>query len=185
MKPTLNIILSEEHLWTLKTRSLVRPDTVPSCGPDSNAGVNRARYWLVRCNCAILSAWRSRYSREQNDIRNLELQQRLRQEGYGVIGVRGRYAETGRKISTENSFLVFDFKQKPAETFFESIRSLSELYEQDSFLFKEAGEEKPAFVYGTNDDFGRGRKELLGPLHIGSRESGAFSSLRGSGFFFE
>ena len=75
--------------------------------------LNRSLYWLNNRNCAILTAWRGNYSRKENNERNQKLQLTLRDLGYCVIRVKGCYAEVGRPVEKENSFLVFDLDDTP------------------------------------------------------------------------
>ena len=51
--------------------------------------LHRSIDWLNSRNCAIISAWRSSYTRSEKDKRNRELQRTLREYGYGVIRVKG------------------------------------------------------------------------------------------------
>lgn len=127
---------------------------------DSNASINRAFYWFDRCDCAILTAWRKNKTRQQNDSDNRLLQQVLREKNYGVIKVRGYYAENGFNISKENSFLTVNFSGATRK-FFNDIRHLSESYNQDCFLFKKAGQNETPVLIGTNNDFGKGKIKRL------------------------
>ena len=135
-------------------------------------GINRSIYWLTHRNCAILSAWRGTYSRKENDKRNKELQQSLRSLGYGVIRVMGCYAEIGKPIEKENSFIAFDLSD--TDNFMENIYNLSEHYDQDCFLYKPIDEET-AYLIGTNDDYGKGKIDLVGYLHINNESTENFT----------
>ena len=135
---------------------------------------NRSLHWLRHRNCAILTAWRGKYSRKENDERNQELQQSLRSFGYGVIRVRGCYAEMGRSAEKENSFLVFDLEDTP--DFCDRIYEQSVRYEQDCFLYKPV-EEEMAFLIGTNEAFGIDRIESAGVMRINSSESDNYSEI--------
>lgn len=144
---------------------------------DLHYSLNRSVHWLGNRNCAILTAWRGNYSRKENQERNHELQESLRANGYGVIRVKGCYAEIGRAIEKEDSFLVFD--QTDSDDFLQQIYQLSEHYEQDCFLIKPA-DEKIAYLIGTNDSYGKLRISIAGVLHINSVEATNFSKV-GSG----
>ena len=133
---------------------------------DTNAGISRALHWFEKCDCAILTAWRKKEkTKKENKEDNRTLQQTLRINKYGVIKVKGYYPEIGNDLSNEESFFTVNF-EKNSDEFFSDIRILSEYYKQDCFLFKKAGTEERAFLYGTNDEFGKGRREDLGEFQI-------------------
>ena len=99
--------------------------------------------------------------------------------GYGVIKLQGFYAETGHDVSRENSFLVFD--KNDDSNFYANLRTLSEKYDQDCFLFK-AVDEDVAYLIGTNEDFIKTKGERIeaGRLRIGNLSAETFSKI-GSG----
>ena len=134
---------------------------------DNFSSVTRVLHWLELCDCAIISAWRKTKNREKNDSDNRELQESLRKGKYGVIKMRGYYPEKGQSFSNENSFLTINLEKETID-FFGEIKSLSENYEQDCFLFKKAGIEEQAILVGTNEDFGIGIIKPLGPLKLSS-----------------
>ena len=147
--------LSKEHFYKGSERN-----------NDTNAGISRAMHWFEKCDCAILTAWRkNEKTKERNKENNRTLQQTLRRNKYGVIKVRGYYPEIGSNLSREESFFSVNFERSTDE-FFSDIRILSETYNQDCFLFKKAGADEKAFLYGTNEEFGKGRREYLGELQI-------------------
>ncbi len=154
----------------------------PSSDNILNYGLNRSLYWLNNKNCAILTAWRGYYSRAENNHRNQELQNSLRNLGYGVIRVKGCYAEVGRPVEKENSFLVFDLDDTP--DFKDKIYEQSERYEQDCFLYKPLNKEV-AYLIGTNDDFGKGKIITAGALRINSSGAENFSEVASSRVSFE
>ena len=144
--------------------------------------LKRSIHWLTHRNCAIVTAWRGKYNRKANDARNNELQQKLRALGYGVIKVKGCYAEIGRPLEKENSFLVFDLDD--SKNFMQNIYDLSEYYEQDCFLYKPVDEEV-AYLVGTNDDYGKDRIDLAGYLTINSETADAFTKVASGIISFE
>lgn len=144
--------------------------------------LTRSVKWLNNRNCAILTAWRGYYSKKENNHRNKELQNSLRNLGYGVIRVRGCYAEIGRPIEKENSFLVFDLDDDPE--FKDNIYEQSEHYEQDCFLYKPLDKEV-AYLIGTNDDFGKGKIIPIGALRINSNNAENFSEIASGRVSFE
>ena len=147
-----------------------------------NYSLNRSVHWLNNRNCAIISAWRGKYNREENDKRNFELQKALRGYGFGVIRVKGCYPEIGKDVEKENSFLVIDLEDTP--DFAERIYEQSEHYEQDSFLYKPV-DEKTAYLIGTNDRFGKDRIDVAGILHINSLTAEQYSEIGTGRLSFE
>jgi hypothetical protein len=149
-----------------------------------NASLNRAVYWINKTDCANITAWRSGNKRAINDANNRELQETLRAMGYGVIKLQGFYAEVGKDVSKENSFLVFDRNNDP--DFYENLYKLSEKFNQDCFLYKPA-EEEVAYLIGTNEDFIRdnGERVAAGKLHIGSLSAKAYSEIGSGRISFE
>lgn len=155
--------------------------------PDGDSSVlryslNRTVYWLRNRNCAILSAWRGEFNRTENDRRNRELQLSLRELGYGVIRMKGCYAEVGKSIEKENSYLVFD--PEDSQDFRNRIYEHSEQYGQDCFLYKPVKEDN-AYLIGTNDDFGKDRIEPIGVLHINSVTAENYSEVGSGRISFE
>jgi hypothetical protein len=164
----LEIYLPTEDFVRLERFHAIEQVQAPSNDfSNSFGGLNRVLSWMTKCNCAILSGWRRENTREMNDENNSIIASALREFGYGVSRCRGYYPEGNKTVSTENSFFVFDYNNT-GPVFFNRIKTLSTQFEQDSFLFIEAGPGKRPYLYGTNDFFGIGRKEYLGPLHIGS-----------------
>jgi len=151
---------------------------------NSNANFSRALSWLLNRDCAMITAWRFGKKRDENDANNRNLQLRLRKFGYGVSKVRGYYAEVGHSWKFENSFLVFDLLGD-SKTFFNRLFGLSAEYEQDSFLYKKAGENEPAYEIGTNEDFGVSKRKLIGMLRIGNCESKSFTEIGTGRISFE
>lgn len=174
------IELPEEILHSLSEDKIIVENTHSKWG-DDNASLSRALGWLTKCDCAILTAWRSGKLRKENDDNNRELQLRLRSFGYGVSKVRGCYTEIGKPTTKENSFLVFA-KELGDKLFFDRIFSLSAHYEQDCFLYKPAGRTETAYLIGTNDNFISiyGHKKVAGKLRVAPLEAKEYSSI-GSG----
>jgi hypothetical protein len=104
--------------------------------------------------------------------------------GYGVIKLQGFYAEVGKDVSKENSFLVFDQNDDP--NFYENLYKLSEKFDQDSFLYK-AAEEDIAYLIGTNEDFIRdnGERVEAGRLRIGNLSAKIYSEIGSGRISFE
>ena len=154
----------------------------PNLDEELRHSLNRSIQWLKHRNCAILSAWRGKYNRKENDERNSTLQKKLRVLGYGVIRVKGCYAEIGRPLEKENSFLVFDLED--SKDFMQNIYELSEYNEQDCFLYKPVDEEV-AYLIGTNDDYGKDKIDLAGYMKINSETASAFTKVASGIISFE
>lgn len=179
----INISLPEKELKELENLDMLangsRNDSTLNVSYATNASLNRAVYWISLKNCATITAWRSENTRSANDANNRKLQETLRAMGYGVIKLQGFYAEMGHDVSKENSFLVFDKNDDP--DFYANLRTLSEKYDQDCFLFK-AVDEDVAYLIGTNEDFIKTKGERIeaGRLRIGNLSAETFSKI-GSG----
>lgn len=149
---------------------------------DLSYSLNRSIHWLNNRSCAIITAWRSDNTREENGRRNRILQQTLREYGYGIIRVKGCYAEIGKAVERENSFLVIDLKD--SEDFMGNIYCQSETYEQDCFLYKPK-DEHVAYLIGTNDKFGKGEISIAGIMRINSDNSENYSEVNSGKISFE
>ena len=143
----------------------------------------RANSWFNTRDCAIITAWRGGKSRKTNDDNNRKLQKRLRELGYGVTKITGWFPEKDKEVARENSFLTVNLNDE--ESFRSNIFELSELYEQDSFLYKKAGRDIPAVYVHTNDDTGKGTEELAGRLRIGNMEADVYSQIKAGRITFE
>ena len=171
---------SESVLQSLCYKNIIVENNQPHWG-NVNANLSRALGWLTKCDCVILTAWRSGKLRKENDDNNRELQLKIRSYGYGVSKVRGCYTEIGKPTTRENSFLVFA-KELGDKLFYDRIFELSAHYEQDCFLYKPAGRMETAYLIGTNEDFisQYGRKKVAGKLRIATMEANEYSRI-GSG----
>ncbi len=152
--------------------------------PDA-CSIERARTWFNTRDCAILSAWRQGKVRKENDDNNRMLQQRLRQLGYGVTKVTGWYPEENREMARENSFLTVNLNDE--ESFRDNLSELSELYDQECFLYKRSGYDTPAvYVYTKDvDEYQKGDVKLLGRLRIGNMDAEAYSQIKAGRITFE
>ena len=154
----------------------------PTSDNDLHRSLKRSIDWLNHRNCAIVTAWRGKYKRKENNERNRTLQKKLRALSYGVIRVKGCYAEIGRPLEKENSFLVFDLED--TKDFMQNIYDLSEYNEQDCFLYKPVDEEV-AYLVGTNDHYGKGKIDLAGFMRINSETAEAFTKVASGIISFE
>ena len=173
MAKPFEIYLPREIINKLEESNCLVKGQTKQVPADAFGGLNRTLSWINKCNCALLSGWRKDNQRKVNDENNRTILQVLRDKGYGVCRCRGYYPESGNKINVENSFFVIDLKHT-GEEFFECVKTLAMSFNQNCFLFIEENGRK-RFLYGTNDYFGNGRKEPLGPLHIGAMEGECFT----------
>ncbi len=102
---------------------------------------------------AIISAFRSAYSRAENRERNRNLKAILLEQGYGVTRIFGSYIEnfqTPQALEVqEESFVVHNRHQDPE--FIANVAALGEDFNQDSVLIVPIGAEG-AYLLGTNPE---------------------------------
>jgi hypothetical protein len=176
----------------LKLKMIPRESTI------MESGLSRINQWVKSKDIACITAIRSnlrnvtsntfmdigveeKYTKEQNEIRNNMLRARLLKLGYGVTNIIGSYKNDNTN-EDENSFFVVNLKDDP--NFFLNIFKLSEYFNQDSFLFKNAND-SDAYLIGTNHDsfVGYGEIKKQGPFHS-SVNANFMSKIRNGGFTF-
>lgn len=136
--------------------------------------------WSTQADIAIISAWRKQlcnikhleytllqvkdsdgnkktiqdryiFPLEEKCRRNAILKMTLLNKGYGVIAVEkkmGTGKEKDKVEKEESSFFVVDLHNDP--DFYDVLFTLSELFNQDNFLYKRKGDVN-AWLIGTND----------------------------------
>ena len=190
----ISIKLSMEDLEELENNdALLEADGIENVDSDGNitlsggdaCSITRAKTWFNTRDCAILTAWRQGKVRKENDDNNRMLQQRLRKLGYGVTKVTGWYPEENREMARENSFLTVNLNDE--ESFRDNLSELSELYDQECFLYKKSGYDTPAvYVYTKDvDEYQKGDMKLLGRLRIGNMDADAYSQIKAGRITFE
>ena len=190
----ISIKLSMEDIEELENNdALLEADRIENVDSDGNitlsggdaCSITRAKTWFNTRDCAILTAWRQNKGRKENDDNNRILQQRLRELGYGVTKVTGWYPEENREMARENSFLTVNLNDE--ESFRDNLSELSELYDQECFLYKKSGYDTPAvYIYTKDvDDYQKGDVKLLGRLRIGNMDAEAYSQIRAGRITFE
>jgi hypothetical protein len=149
---------------------------------------NLSRIWqhISNHDCAIITAFRGSYPKNQNLERNKKLKGSLLEVGCGVTATDGSFIEgygspKEREVK-ENSFFVVNLKSDP--NFIGRIIKLGKYFEQDSVLIKEKGNEN-AYLYGTNDsDFpGLDQKLPVGTFK-GGEKSQFMTKIRNRPFIF-
>ena len=110
-----------------------------------------------RYNCAIFTAFRGGYPLEENKARNALLRADLEKAGMAFRPVDGCYREADWEYPCiEYCYFVYDDAVGDANySFFEKVYQLSAKYDQDSFLYKQGGVNRTAFLVATTDA-GRG-----------------------------
>ena len=190
----ISIKLSLEDIEELENNdALLEADGIENVDSDGNitlsggdaCSITRAKTWFNTRDCAILTAWRQGKVRKENDDNNRMLQQRLRKLGYGVTKVTGWYPEENREMARENSFLTVNLNDE--ESFRDNLSELSELYDQECFLYKKSGYDTPAvYVYTKDvDEYQKGDMKLLGRLRIGNMDADAYSQIKAGRITFE
>ena len=190
----ISIKLSMEDIEELENNdALLEADGIENVDSDGNitlsggdaCSITRAKTWFNTRDCAILTAWRQGKVRKENDDNNRMLQQRLRKLGYGVTKVTGWYPEENREMARENSFLTVNLNDE--ESFRDNLSELSELYDQECFLYKKSGYDTPAvYVYTKDvDEYQKGQIKLLGRLRIGNRDADVYSQIKAGRITFE
>ena len=127
------------------------------------------------------------YSTAEKKKRNRDLKASLLKYGYGVTSIAGNYIENfnssdAREVG-ESSYFVVNLKDDP--NFFKNIFVLSELYNQDCFLYKPKDSDE-AYNVGTNNCEwpGYNIKEPAGKFHINIK-SEFLSRVGNSSFAFK
>lgn len=124
-----------------------------STAHDSSPSIEEAEDAFKKYNCAIFTAFRGGYTLEQNLERNASLKADMDELGMYYRPVRGCYKEAGMEYpDIEYCFFTFDKERANGLDFFAKAYSLSEKYDQESFLYKRGGINKAAFLIATNDD---------------------------------
>ena len=113
-------------------------------------------------DCAIFTAFRGGYSLEENLERNARLKADITAAGLKFRPVKGCYREADWEYANiEYCFFLYNRDNSRSQDFFSNAFTLSEKYEQDSFLYKRAGINRSAFLVATNDG---GRRDLHGDI---------------------
>lgn len=122
-----------------------------------------------------------KYTRAENQERNKALRTILLSKHYGITKVTNFYPEGGEDRQ-EESFLVVNLSCDP--TFKNTLRVLSEWYNQECFLYKPKGENRVVLI-GTNDanNPGYGKESIAGGF-MRDVKTEFMSRLRKGGFSF-
>lgn len=131
------------------------------------SSLSKIYFYIKNFECATISASRNKIinvtentlipegykdgdflTKEQNKNRNSMLKAKLLHLGYGVTALDGRYAEEGEMFpGKETSYFVVN--RNNDKNFYKNLFKLSELFNQDSFLYKPSGTINAKLI-GTN-----------------------------------
>lgn len=189
--------LRSQRLRMAALRSLLRGElkqgqiAIAATAPaeDDALTLERAERAFKEHTCVVLTAFRGGYSLEQNEARNQLLRADLEQCGFIFNGVTGCYREAEWEYACEEyCFFVTDEGQADAKQFFTRLYRLSEKYDQDSFLYKQGGISRTAFLVASTD---AGRADLkrdiryAGQLFIHVPDVDAWTECRDGRFAFQ
>lgn len=130
---------------------------------------------------AILTAFRSEYTREENVKRNLSLAAEVKSLGYGYFYLDGYSVENEGtpneiKVREDSIFVVGPLGTDKYKKFLSDVKTLSSKYEQDWFLTKPAG---------GNEAFGHKKDQTFSLGTFSPNKTGeAYSRLRPDGRTF-
>jgi hypothetical protein len=171
----------------LKPGQIVIAATAPV--EDDALTLERAERAFKEHTCVVLTAFRGGYTLEQNKARNQLLRTDLEQYGFKFNGVTGCYREADWEYACEEyCFFVTNEGQADALQFFTRLYRLSEKYDQDSFLYKQGGISRTAFLVASTD---AGRADLkrdiryAGQLFIHVPNVNAWTECRDGRFAFQ
>lgn len=156
-------------------------------GKEESPKLNEVETAFLTHTCAILTAFRGSFTLEGNLERNAKLKQDMDAVGLHYKPVRGCYREADQEyVNIEYCFFIYS--SVGAEDFFTKVYTLSEKYEQDSFLFKRAGINRSAFLVATNNngraEFGSDIK-FAGQLFLHVPDSEAWTDCSDGRFAFQ
>lgn len=184
MKQAFEIIIPAEDFARLRKYGALGLSQARETIGNSFGGLKRAMSWIMKCDCAFISGWHELRDKNDDETRrenrnnNESLQKTLRDKGYGVIRAIGNYGG-----SFERSFLTFDISGNTAQ-FRADLIDLGERFRQESILFKQAGEDMPAYYYYTWGDR-KGKHELVGKLSVCPMRNDNFTMIGRGKIVFE
>lgn len=144
----------------------------------------------------VISGDRHEHSRNQNNKRNKNLKQAIKTSGYPFADLEGSWVEKGEDGEPvrviEKSVIVYDEPRGESgegerKELFELGKDLSELYEQDAFIFGEPGAKTNRMHINAYDGNGNA-VEYGGPwstLEKIPNDSDFWSRVRGTTFVFK
>ncbi len=171
----------------LKPGQIAIAATAPA--DDDALTLERAERAFKQHTCVVLTAFRGGYTLDENIARNQLLKADLQQYGFKFNGVTGCYREADWEYACEEyCYFVTDEGQLDAMQFFARLYRLSEKYDQDSFLYKQGGISRTAFLVASTD---AGRADLkrdiryAGQLFVHVPDVDAWTECRDGRFAFQ
>ena len=172
---------------TLKPGQIAIAAATPA--DDDALTLERAERAFKQHTCVVLTAFRGGYSFPENIARNQLLKADLQKYGFKYNGVTGCYREADWEYACEEyCYFVTDEGQHDAIQFFARLYRLSKKYDQDSFLFKQSGISRTAFLVASTD---AGRTDLkrdiryAGQLFVHVPDVDAWTECRDGRFAFQ
>jgi hypothetical protein len=126
------------------------------------SSLSRIYQHMLKCDTAIITAFRKTNTREVNEKLNIELKAILLKKGYGITAVKGTYIEGYNsaiaKEVKEDSLFVVNLSDDTA--FNASLAQLGNKYDQDCVIFIQKGG-KESYLLGTNETGFPGFKQVV------------------------
>jgi hypothetical protein len=147
--------------------------------PLEEANLARLHDHLTNRNVGIITAHRGHLPADENVSRNRQLENHIRQAGYGFVHVDGHYVEhfgtpEARKVS-ERAYMVIGKEGEDHGELKGFLKKHGAAFDQDSVLHKAAGE-KEAKLIGTS------QRESAWPSHNEEVSVGAWHPNRAGEF---
>lgn len=151
--------------------SNLKESILSTLSESANQSLSRVLFHTINSNIAVLTGHRGNLSVDENNRRNDELKQKIREAGYGYIRVKGNYTENkntpDEKKVKEDSLLVIGKRGNDNGKLLSLAKQWGEEYDQDSILHKQYNSEQ-AFLHGTshiNEWIPHGKSESVGKFH--------------------
>lgn len=135
----LEASIKRKIIMSFKNRILELLKSKQDIAPVKESGANLSRllFHLQNNNVAFITAFRSEYSRNENEKRNKILARDLANAGYSYIRIIGGYKDDeNSEPVTEDSFAVIltDLNPKKQNEFFNDMLNFAKNFDQDSVL---------------------------------------------------
>ena len=159
------------------------------------AGLSRILKHMQEHDSGGITGWRGardcgrgeKYTRSENNARNVNLAAKIKAGQYAAINVGGIYIEDGVPVK-ERSFFVYDISDKG--TLLEDLIKWGGEFEQESILFVPKGG-KEGIIHGTSrcnnlgpDTIKRGQTINVGKRYMGKMNQYGTSTIRNRPWMF-
>ncbi len=133
--------------------SNLKDSILKTLSESANHSLGRVLFHTINSNIAVLTGHRGNLTVDENNRRNDELKQKIRDAGYGYLRVKGNYTENKdtpeEKKVKEDSLLVIGDRGRDDGKLLSMVKKWGEEYDQDSILHKSHDSEE-AFLHGTS-----------------------------------